>query len=110
MMMTPVHALREAHPNVPLVERLMAAGLIGQNQLQQALQEKSRSDRPLGQILVELGMISRKVLGETLGHLLGDDRIDLSTLLPDPRAVLMLPRVIAEQYCVFPMDLDAHAG
>lgn len=105
-----VHALREAAPRVPLVARLIAAGLVSEQQLQRALQEKSRCDRPLGEILVELGLISEKVLRETLAELLDDEKIDLRVLLPEPRAVAMVPRELAEQHCILPIDLDAQAG
>lgn len=108
-MMSSLHALRETQPNVPLVEHLVATGLIGENQLRRALHEKSRCDRPLGEILVELGMISEGVLSETLAQLRGDQGIDLRLLLPDPRACEMLSRGIAEQYCAFPLEFDPAA-
>ncbi len=109
MTMTSVHALREMQPNVTLVERLIAAGLISECQLRRAMQEKRRCDRPLGEILVQLGMISEKVLSETLAQLLGDEEIDLHTLLPDPRALAMVPREVAERYCVLPIEFDKRA-
>ena len=98
MTMTSVHALREAQPNVTLVQRLVAAGLISEHQLRRAMQERKLSERPLGEILVEFGMISEKVLNETLAQLLGSDAIDLHTLLPDTQALAMVPREAAEQY------------
>jgi general secretion pathway protein E/type IV pilus assembly protein PilB len=110
MTMTSVHALREAQPNVTLVERLIAAGLISEGQLRRAMQEKKRSDRPLGEILVELGMISEKVLDETLAHLLGDDVIDLHALLPDAQALAMVLRETAERYSVLPIEFDRRTG
>ena len=106
MTMTSVHALREAQPNVTLVQRLVAAGLISEHQLRRAMQERKRSERPLGEILVEFGMISEKVLNETLAQLLGSDAIDLHTLLPDTQALAMVPREAAEQYCVLPVEFD----
>lgn len=110
MTMTSVHALREAQPSVTLVERLIAAGLISECQLRRAMQEKKQSDRPLGEILVELGMISEKVLNETLAQLLGGDAIDLHTVLPDAKALPMVSRETAERYCVLPIEFDARTG
>lgn len=106
MTMTSVHALREAQPNVTLVQRLVAAGLISEHQLRRAMQEKKRSERPLGEILVELGLISEKVLNETLAQLLGSDAIDLHTLLPDAQALALVPRDAAERHCVLPIEFD----
>lgn len=105
-----VKALRETEPNKPLVERLMTAGLISEKQLRRAMREKGVVDRPLGRILVDLGMISEKVLNETLGKLLGDDSVDLATLLPNPRAVALLPRETAERYGMLPIEFDEPAG
>jgi type II secretory ATPase GspE/PulE/Tfp pilus assembly ATPase PilB-like protein len=109
MPMTSVQALRETRPNVPLVERMIAAGLISERQLQRAMQEKARRDRPLGEILVELGMISERVLSESLGQLLGDEAVNLRELVPDPRALAMLPRDVAERYPIFPIEYDERA-
>jgi len=108
-MMTSVHALRETHPDVPLVERLLAAGLISEHQLQHVLREKDRCDRPIGEILLDLGMISQKDLIEVAGRTLGDEKIDLQLLVPDPRAIEMLSREIAERYCVLPVEYDPNA-
>lgn len=109
MTMTSVHALREMQPNVTLVERLIAAGLISENQLRRAMQEKRQSDRPLGEVLVQLGMISEKVLSETLSQLLGGEEIDLNALLPDPQALAMVQKEVAERYCVVPIEYDKRA-
>lgn len=105
-----VQALRETEPSKPLIERLTTAGLISEKQLRRAMREKGVLDRPLGRILVELGMISEKVLNETLGKLFGDDKVDLATLLPNPRAVALLPRETAERYCLLPIEFDELAG
>lgn len=108
--MTPsVHALRETQPSVTLVERLVAAGLISELQLRRALQEKARHERPLGKILVELGMISEKVLSETLHQLLDDTRFDLAAFLPDPNAIAVISKDTAERACVMPIEFDSDA-
>ncbi|MGB5336489.1 MAG: ATPase, T2SS/T4P/T4SS family [Woeseiaceae bacterium] len=108
-MTSSVHALRETQPNVTLIERLIAAGLISELQLRRALQEKARHERPLGKILVELGMISEKVLSETLHELLGEPRLDLRALIPQPNAIAMVSKEAAERCCVLPIEFDDEA-
>ncbi len=91
---------------MPLGERLIEAGLISEDQLQVALKEQNRRDEPLGRILVNLGLISEGVLRDTLGESLGHDSIDLSTAIPDPDALKMVPKNIARRYSMLPINFD----
>ena len=101
-----VRTLQTNEPSMPLGERLIAAGLISEDQLQVALKEQSRHDEPLGRILVKLGLISEGVLRDTLGESLGHDSIDLSTAIPDPDALKMVPKNIARRYRMLPINFD----
>ena len=101
-----VRTLPTNEPSMPLGERLIAAGLISEDQLQVALKEQSRHDEPLGRILVNLGLLSEGVLRDTLGESLGHDSIDLSTAIPDPDALKMVPKNIARRYSMLPINFD----
>ncbi len=101
-----VRKLEAAEPTLPLGKRLIAAGLITEDQLQVALTEQSRHDEPLGRILVNLGLISEGMLRDTLGESLGHDAIDLSTVIPDPDALQMVPKNIARRYSMLPINFD----
>ncbi len=101
-----VRKLQPAEPSLPLGERLIAAGLITEDQLQVALTEQSRRDEPLGRILVNLGLISESMLRDTLGESLGHDAIDLATAIPDPDALQMVPKNIARRYSLLPINFD----
>ncbi len=101
-----VRKLVSDEPSMPLGERLIAEGLITEDQLQVALKEQSRRDEPLGRILVNLGLISEGVLRDTLGESLGHDSIDLSTVIPDPDALMMVPKSIALRYGILPINFD----
>lgn len=101
-----VRTLQANEPGLPLGERLIEAGLISEDQLQVALKEQSRHDEPLGRILVKLGLISEGVLRDTLGESLGHDSIDLSTAIPDPDALKMVPKNIARRYRMLPINFD----
>jgi general secretion pathway protein E/type IV pilus assembly protein PilB len=101
-----VRTLQLSEPTLPLGERLIAAGLITEDQLQVALKEQSRRDEPLGRILVSLGLISEGVLRDTLGESLGHDSIDLATAIPDPDALQMVPKNIARRYSMLPINFD----
>ena len=101
-----VRTIVSDEPSMPLGERLIAAGLISEDQLQVALKEQSRHDEPLGRILVKLGLISEGVLRDTLGETLGHDSIDLATAIPDPDALKMVPKNIARRYSMLPINFD----
>ncbi len=101
-----VRKLTGAEPSLPLGERLIAAGLITQDQLQVALTEQSRRDEPLGRILVRLGLISEGVMRDMLGESLGHESIDLATVIPDPDALSMVPKDIARRYHLLPINFD----
>lgn len=101
-----VRKLQTSEPSMPLGERLIEAGLISKDQLQVALKEQSRHDEPLGRILVKLGLISEGVLRDTLGESLGHDSIDLSAAIPDPDALKMVPKNIARRYSMLPINFD----
>ncbi|MDH5500552.1 MAG: GspE/PulE family protein, partial [Gammaproteobacteria bacterium] len=101
-----VRKLQTTAPSLPLGERLVAAGLITQDQLQVALTEQTRHDEPLGRILVKLGLISEGVMRDMLGESLGHESIDLSTVIPDPDALKMVPKNIARRYHLLPINFD----
>ena len=101
-----VRTIVSDEPTMPLGERLVSEGLISEDQLQVALKEQSRHDEPLGRILVKLGLISEGVLRDTLGETLGHDSIDLSTAIPDPDALKMVPKNIARRYSMLPINFD----
>ncbi len=90
-----------------LVERLISAGLISEKQLQLAFREQSRLHKPIGRILVDLGLISESLLRDTLAELLDDISIDPGTVIPDTDALEMVPKKIARRHCVLPIYWDA---
>jgi len=101
-----VRKLQTAEPSIPLGERLIQAGLITEDQLQVALTEQARHDEPLGRILVRLGLISEGMLRDILGESLGHESVDLSTVVPDPDALQMMPKNIARRYHMLPINFD----
>ena len=103
-----VRKLQNVEPTLPLGERLVSAGLITHDQLQVALTEQGRRDEPLGRILVRLGLISEGVMRDMLGESLGHESIDLSAVIPDPDALVMVPGDIARRYHLLPINFDKH--
>jgi len=90
-------------------EVLVRAGVITPEQLEQALREQSKSRKPLGRVLVELGHVRGE--GEILAALAryyGVEVVDPLTLGVNPDLVKLIPPEIARRYMVFPVAREGN--
>jgi adsorption protein B len=88
-----------------LGELLLARRHINVHQLDEALRRQQRDPRPLGAILVEMGVVGEDELIQALGVQL---RLSTSEIDPyqTPLEVLeILPRSVAARYSVYPLDI-----
>jgi type II secretory ATPase GspE/PulE/Tfp pilus assembly ATPase PilB-like protein len=92
---------------LPIGQTLIAAGLIGEDQLRIALHEQQRRGQPLGRLLVELGFVSETALRETLAARSGLPCVDLATALADPDAIARVPQALARRHRLLPLQYDA---
>jgi hypothetical protein len=93
----------------PLGERLVELGLLTNDLLQVALIEQKRTSRRLGEVLVDLGFVSESTLREALGQSLGRQTVDLQSLVPDARALAAVPKPLAQVHQLFPVSFDPDA-
>ena len=93
-------------PTKPLGEQLVELGLITRDLLQVALIEQKRTGRRLGEVLVDLGLITESTLREALGQSLGRQTVDLQSLVPDARALAAVPKQLAQVHQLFPVSFD----
>ena len=100
------------HPGVGkahhLGEALINAGMIQPVDLMQSLKaqqgERDRGrQRPIGQIFVELGLVSQDQLRQAIAAWLGEYVVHPGYLQPDPVAVALVPRSVAERESVLPL-------
>lgn len=88
-----------------LGDLLLAAGMITESDLEEALKiQKERKDR-LGKVLIDEGYITETHLIDALCMQLGIDFIDLSKIVIEPEMVEQLPKTIAKKYGVVPVKL-----
>jgi len=105
----------------PLGERLIAAGLLTAEQLDNALDHQRLTCRkkhngpgtsdpaspsrvkPLGEVVTELGLVDESDLIPLLGEQLGVPGVRLREGLIDPLAIRLIPRIEAERWCVLPL-------
>ena len=90
---------------VRLGDLLIAAGVIGQEELQKALSIQKQTRERLGDVLIENGMITEQHLIEALQMQLGVDFVDLTAVSIPLELAKFVPRSIAKKYCVVPVKL-----
>ncbi|MFM2041490.1 MAG: hypothetical protein RLY86_66, partial [Pseudomonadota bacterium] len=89
-------AARREERGSPIGHRLLALGLIGKDQLEIALQEKARSRKMLGTILVEFGFITEDTLSAVLSESMGIARFDAKSTVIDAETARLLPKETAQ--------------
>jgi len=87
-------------------ELLLRKGLITQKQLQEALslQHVKEKNKPLGQILVELGYIGKEELSVFLAIQGGYPYIDIKNCLIEHEVLFLIPETMVKKYQVLPID------
>ena len=89
-----------------LGEMLVDVGVITEEQLGKALAMQKGSGKRLGTVLVDEHFITETQLIETLRMQLGIDFIDLNKAKIDPSMVNLVPKAIAKKERVVPVKLD----
>jgi len=85
--------------NIPIGEVLLELGYITKEQLAQALNEQSKDNsKRLGSIIVELGFITEHQLLEALGQRLNIRLISIRTYPVDINSVARIPKHLAVKY------------
>jgi len=87
-------------------DTLVELGLISKDQLQVALYEKKRSNKLMGNLLVDLGFITESALSAVLASSSGFERFDPKTSVVDPELIKTLPKEMAQRCHVLPVSLD----
>ena len=90
----------------PLGEMLIQKGIISEDQLRIALTEQKKSPVPLGKLLVQLGFLTEATVRDILSESLGQVSIDLSNTIVDPAALSLIPKETARRYHVLPVAVD----
>jgi len=94
----------------PLGRMLVDKGVISEDQLRIALQEQVKSHQPLGRLLARLGFLSDATIRDVLSENLGQESIDLATVIIDPAALALIPREVAQRYQLLPLSADQIGG
>ena len=91
---------------VRIGEYLVQQGYIKESQLKQALLEAKATQQPVGAVLVKLGMISPKLLGQSLAEIHHVQYIDAEHIQLTAACMALLPESFIRQNCVVPIAVD----
>src|SRR5262249_19197564 len=87
-------------------DRLVALGLITEDQLNVALQEKKISGKMLGEVLVELGFLDEETLIAFLAESSGFELFDPKHTIVDGDALALLEKSLALKHSMLPVSLS----
>ena len=98
--------MAEQRRKLRLGELMIQQGLISQDQLRIALIEQEQNNIPLGRQLVRLGFVSESMVRDLVAHTIGQESIDLSTVVADVDALSMVPEDFSRRYHLLPVAYE----
>lgn len=87
-------------------DRMVASGLITEDQLNVALQEKKVSGKLLGEIMVDLGFITDEELSAFLAKSSGFELFDPKNTILDGEALALIEKSLAVKHQILPLSID----
>lgn len=103
-----IDTLDEAKKRVPLGQRLIEKNLITKDQLEIALkiQRDGAKNKMVGQILVEMGLVTENTIAEILSESSGLEHFDVKKNIIDPNLIKQVPKEIATRYKAIPVLME----
>ncbi|CAG0987655.1 Type II secretion system protein E [Methylophilaceae bacterium] len=98
--------MAEQRRKLRLGELMVQQGLISQDQLRIALMEQEQNNIPLGRQLVRLGFVSEAMVRDLVAHTIGQDSVDLATVIADADALKMVSEEFARRYHLLPIAYE----
>lgn len=96
--------VQEKHKSLGMA--LLDDGVITKSQLEEALRVQKRTNRLLGNILLELGYVTREDISKTLAKQHNLEYVDIKTVKPDPSALSSISEALARRYQVLPVYIE----
>ncbi|MBM3156625.1 MAG: pilus assembly protein PilB [Chloroflexi bacterium] len=92
-----------------LGEILIEAGQLTAEQLEKAMKLQQKQHGKLGEILIELKLVSPEKIAAALSNQLNMPLIDLKRYLIQPKALQLVPEKLARKYTLIPLDITDDA-
>ena len=98
--------MTELRRKLRLGDLMIQQGLITQDQLRIAVIEQEQNNIPLGRQLVRLGFVSENMVRDLVAHTIGQESIDLTTVVADVDALNMVSEDFARRFHVLPVAFE----
>ena len=98
--------MAELRRKLRLGDLMIQQGLITQDQLRIAIIEQEQNNIPLGRQLVRLGFVSENMVRDLVAHTIGQESIDLSTVVADVDALSMVPEDFSRRFHLLPVAYE----
>jgi len=92
----------------PLGNILVENGLITRQQLEEALRVQRQTGQRLGKVLIDLGYVTEDVILEVLEYQLGIPRVSLADITPDAELVSSFPEPLVRRHKVVPIKKEGN--
>ncbi len=90
----------------PLGQILIEEGLLTTEELDQALEARAQRNQLLGKVLVDLGVVKESDLVAALAKQVGLPFVDLGDTMIDPGAASLIPEQVARRYRALPIGYE----
>lgn len=100
--------MAEQRRKLRIGELMVQQGLISADQLRIGLIEQDKNDIPLGRQLVLLGFVSEAMVRDLVATTMGEESIDLSTVIADEDALGLVPEDFARRYRLLPIAYEGY--
>lgn len=92
--------------NKLLGRMLIEKGVVSEDQLRIALLEQGKRHQRLGELMVGLGFLTEGTIRDVLSESMGQETVDLSSIVVDAVAIRMIPQEVARRHQVLPISFD----
>jgi general secretion pathway protein E/type IV pilus assembly protein PilB len=105
---TEVETTETSRVRIPIGQRLIEKNLITKDQLEIALkiQRDRANNKMIGQILVEMGLITENTIAQILAESSGMQKFDIKNNIIDPNLIKQVPKDVATRYRAIPIHLE----
>ena len=90
-------------------EVLLERGMINRKELDKALEHQKEHGGLIGQVLIQLGFVTEDEVALALTAQYGFPYLPLANYEIDPELMGLIPRPMAQQYCLIPIDRIGNA-
>ena len=98
--------MTELRRKLRLGDLMIQQGLITQDQLRIAIIEQEQNNIPLGRQLVRLGFVSENMVRDLVARTIGQESIDLSTVIADVDALSMVSEDFSRRFHLLPVAYE----